>query len=176
LVAFFGAIGASAGDAQEVASSARIAAVQFALDHGLEVDVNQTVVIAEAGYMRAHSAPQRISAAALASDAQAIAKLIGDSARVAVAKSVLECVRTYCAASGTKAVLTVDEAEDSDGGQITLIQLYRPSQNTAVAPRGTSTGMIVEVRRSGNGWIGMAVLKGPTSAPVRVPPESGAAK
>jgi hypothetical protein len=167
LLMFVCAFGAGA---QAIAPSPRVAAVQYALANGLQLDASRTVVIAETNYMRQHAPKESTSASQRSSDAQAIARLIGVSVQVAAAKDVLECVRNYCAASDLQSVLTVDEPGAAEGGQGVLLQVYSPSQTPSTTSRGTTTLMVVKVRREGTGWIGVDKLAGPSVAPVRIPP------
>jgi hypothetical protein len=162
--------GFATAEAQAAAPSARVAALQFAVANGFSVDRSNTVVVREADYMRAHGSANRSTEEERSRDALAMARALGPAVSVAAARDVLECQRNYCAAAGTKAVLTVDEPGNAEGGMGVLVQVYSPSQNLALHPRGTSTLMIVLVRQQGNGWVGEKALAGPTQVVVRIPP------
>jgi hypothetical protein len=154
--------------AQATATSARAAALQYALAQGLQLDPGNTVVIAESFYMSSHSQTDVRSRAQLTADATIIAKVIGPDVVVANPDKVLSCVRSDCAAAGDRTVVEIDGPDPFESAApAVLIKVFTPSKDSKASPRGTLTTMAVRLNKVGTNWLAVSTLKAPLVVNVR---------
>ena len=156
---------------QERASSARVAAVTFALDHAMAIPREGIVVAREADHAAyARPAGPSLDLSAEIADATAIARLLGESVRHVSAVQVLACVAHSCATSGAQSVLLVSRPEASNGEYLVHVMVFLPAAPPA-RPERSLTSAVVRVRQAADGWTGMGFRLGPSPVhPVRLPP------
>jgi hypothetical protein len=101
------AIWATVLRAQDAAPSVRIAALQFAISHGLHVPRDSVVVAREPDFDETAKVARHATEALLAQEAKQLATVLGPSAGDRAAPDVLRCIKYAFAATwvGTKWVV-----------------------------------------------------------------------
>jgi hypothetical protein len=111
-----------------IAATVRVAAVRFAVSHGLELPSGDLVVAHENVFKAAHPSAPQLSLETLQSQAAAMATAVGRGAKTGSAEQLLVCKFSSCAPATKASVLLVDHPrnEHVDRPLTVFIRLYSP--------------------------------------------------
>jgi hypothetical protein len=157
-LAFLGSIVASSS-VQSTVSSARVAAVRFALAQGWQLPTTNAVVALETTFGWPDGTPVKQSAEETAREAAEIAKLLGPSVRTGRAGDHVLCPERRCYAANDVWVIIVDGLA---AGEIDIrIRVFAPD---AVRNQpSTLTSAVIDLERRENGWIGTRYRRTPNT-------------
>jgi hypothetical protein len=161
-------------------TSARIAALRFAVHNGMLEGLRDSMVVTiDPEYGAYVAIPVALEPAALREESRALARLLSDRVSIATSADVLYCVRFDCVARGRWSVVVVSAAEASADGMVVGVKVYEPAvPGRAVATTNTPgpwagaivRSGVVRVERGRDGLVGIRWLAGPSTAAARVQP------
>lgn len=150
------------GDQGAAPVTARVAAVRYAIEHGLEIPRSNIVVAEDTLYAMPHPPSSRMTAELASSEARDIAKVLGQGVRTGRASEFLQCPKWRCELTTGTSLLLVNEPDEEN---TILIRAYSPPERPDALVMLAQ--VIVHLQEREHGWVAVAHSMGPTRGAIK---------
>jgi hypothetical protein len=141
----------------------RVAALQFAVENGLERPQGKLVVAHETNFAVPHPPPSQLTETELRSQAEQLAAAFGPGTLTGRASDYLACPGFQCSCTGEYSVLLVTEALNNR----VYIRLYSPAPADRPDVLVRLAQVIVDVEKRGTSWVAVGSAKRPATLLIR---------